>query len=144
MPSLVYRYCCCSIFYLQLKQTTEEYSAYKHEAECHRAELQDQIHELETSLMAATSQLKQKESAYDVLSADAAGLKTQVASLREEVTRVSSNLQQVTKELELKKSTLARETSSLQDAKVGGRGRGRVVLRCSQWDGLHTYLRTFA
>lgn len=94
--------------------------------------------------MAATSQLKQKESAYDVLSADAAGLKTQVASLREEVTRVSSNLQQVTKELELKKSTLARETSSLQDAKVGGRGRGRVVLRCSQWDGLHTYLRTFA
>ena len=103
----------------QLKQTTEEFSAYKRETECRRSELQTQLHELETSLMATSSQLKLKEAAFDVLSADAAGLQMQVNSLREEVTRMSSHSQQVTKELEEKKSALVREASSLQDAKVG-------------------------
>ena len=106
----------------QLKQATEEYSAYKREAECRRAELQGQLHDVETSFMTTSSRLKLKESAFEVLTADATGLQTQVNSLREEVTRVSSRLQQVTKELEEKRSALARETSSLQDAKVGVEG----------------------
>ena len=106
----------------QLKQATEEYSAYKREAECRRAELQGQLHDMETSFMTTSSRLKLKESAFEVLTADATGLQTQVNSLREEVTRVSSRLQQVTKELEEKRSALARETSSLHDAKVGVEG----------------------
>lgn len=121
----IYCYRSSLVYVPQLKQATEEYSAYKCEAECRRAKLQGQLHDVETSFMTTSSRLKLKESAFDVLTADATGLQTQVNSLREEVTRVSSRLQHATKELEEKRSVLARETSSLQDTKVGVEGTHR-------------------